>query len=266
MMRFKDKNILITGASSGIGEETAYQFAKEGANIALIARSFDRLKMIRDRLEEKYSKQRFMIVRCDVSKKDQVLNMSKEVLNNFKYIDVLVNNAGFARFESVANASIENIEEQIMTNLLGAIYCTKAFLPTMLERNEGRIVNVASLAASIGIPNLAAYCSSKFGLLGFSQALYHELHGTNVRVSVVSPITVRTNFFNNETFRYAKIDPVIALSAKHVAKAILRAARSRRLEITVPFYARFAVWLFQTFPYLLNPIIRNIFRDRNHLQ
>lgn len=258
-MKFKDNNILISGASSGIGEETAYLFAKEGANLILIARSYNKLKNIKRRLESMCERQEFMIVRCDVSDKEQIFDMSRKVLDRFGYIDILVNNAGFAIFDIVANTSIEDIEGQIRTNLLGAIYCTKAFLPIMLERNKGKIVNVATLAASIGIPNLASYCASKFGLLGFSEALYHELYNTNVGVTVVSPITVRTNFFNNDSFKDTNINPKIALSARTVAKYILKAVNSKRLEITVPFYARGAVWLIQTFPYLLKPIIRDMF-------
>ncbi|RMF30540.1 MAG: SDR family oxidoreductase [Candidatus Nitrosothermus koennekii] len=259
-MRFKDKNVLITGASSGIGREAAYLFAEEGANLALVARRLDKLEAIKNDLEDRY-KQEFICIKCDVSNKDQVFDMSKQVLDRFKHIDILVNNAGFAIFDKVIDTSIEDIEAQIQTNLLGAIYCIKAFLPIMLERDEGHIVNVASLAASVAVPNLASYCASKFGLLGFSQALYHELHNTNVGVTVVSPITVRTDFFSNDSFKDAKINLRFALDAKTVAKAILRAANSKRLEITVPFYARGAVWLIQTFPYLLNPIIREMFMN-----
>lgn len=258
-MKFNDKIVLITGASSGIGEEVAYLFASKGADLILIGRRIDRLNQVKVRIEEKYREQRCKVIRCDVSKKEEVLEMSKDVLKDFKYIDILVNNAGFAIFSNVINTSIEEIKSQIETNLLGAIYCIKAFLPIMLERNFGRIVNVASLAASIGVPNLASYCASKFGLLGFSQALYHELHGTNVRISVVSPITVKTEFFNHQSFKSIELEPKIALSANSVAKAILRAINSKRLEITVPFYARGAIWLTQTLPYLTNPIVRELF-------
>ncbi len=257
-MKFKNNIVLITGASSGIGRECAYLFAQEGASIILVARSKDKLKSIQEDLEKRYKEEFYSII-CDVSDNEQVLSMSKEVLSKFNYIDILVNNAGFAIFNKVIESSICDIESQIRTNLLGAIYCIKAFLPRMLERNKGHIVNVASLGGSIAIPYLASYCASKFGLLGFSQALYHELHKTNVRITVVSPITVKTDFFSNDSFKNTNINLKFALSAKTVAKAILRAANSKRLEITVPFYARGAVWLVQTFPYISNPIIRNIF-------
>ena len=260
-MRFKDNNVVVTGASKGIGRETARLFAKEGANVALVARSIDKLEQLKQELKQIYSNQRFLAIRCDVADKEQVLRMSKQILDEFKYVDILVNNAGFAIFDDVINTSIEDIEYQINTNFLGAVYCIKAFLPSMIARNKGHIVNVASLAASIAIPNLAAYCASKFALLGFSQALKHELHGTNIGITVVSPITVRTEFFSNDSFKDAKINLKIALDAKTVAKVILKAARSSRVEITVPEYARLAVWFTQTFPYITNPIIREMFRN-----
>jgi len=259
-MKFKGKVVVVTGASSGIGEEACLDFAKKGAHVALAARSKDKIENIADKIKRDYHTDA-LVVQCDVSKKEQVLFMSKKVFDEFEHVDVLVNNAGFGIFGSVKDLSIEELEEQIMTNLLGAIYCTKAFLPSMLSRRKGHIVNVASVAGSIGIPGMAAYCASKFAMLGFSQSLYHELKGTGVGVTVVSPITVRTNFFNHPSFKKAKPSySPFGLSASHVSKAILRAANSKRLEIIVPFYVRGAVWFTQTIPYLINPIIGAAFR------
>ena len=259
-MRFKNKIAVVTGASSGIGEQACQDFAKRGADVVLLARSKPRMEAIAEKIRENYQTHT-LVIQCDVSKKAQVLSMSKKVFDEFDHVDILVNNAGFAIFGSVKDLSIEEMEEQITTNLLGAIYCTKAFLPSMLTRKRGHIVNVASVAGSIGIPGFASYCASKFGMLGFSQSLYHELKGTGIGVTVVSPITVKTNFFNHPSFK--KIKPNYSpagLSASHVSKAILRAANSKRLEMIVPFYVRGAVWLTQTLPYLINPIVGAAFR------
>lgn len=261
-MRFKDKVVVVTGASSGIGEQACIDFAKRGAKIALVARSKEKRESIADKIKQDYHTQT-LAVPCDVSKKEQVLSMSKQVFDEFAHVDILVNNAGFGIFGSVNDLAIEELEEQIATNLLGAVYCTKAFLSSMLSRKTGHIVNVASVAGSIGIPGMAAYCASKFGMLGFSQSLYHELSGTGVGVTVVSPITVKTNFFEHPSFKSIRprYSPV-ALSAQHVSRAILRAANSRRMEIIVPFYVRGAVWFTQTFPYLVNPLLGYAFRSQ----
>jgi uncharacterized protein len=257
-VNFRDKVVVITGASSGIGEASAIQFAKKGANVVLVGRRTEKLF----ELEKKLTKFNILtlICTCDVSNKVQVKEMSKQVLKKFGKIDILINNAGFAIYGNVFDLDIEQIESQMATNYFGMIYCTKNFLTKMIEQNSGHIINVASVAASFGLPGLASYCASKFAMLGFSEGLQHELRGTKVCITVVSPIMVRTNFFDHSSFEsIPKFSPT-SLSAETVAKAILRAANSSRLEIIVPAVVRGAVWIKQTFPYLINPIIGRSFK------
>ena len=259
-MDFKNKTVLITGASSGIGKQTAIEFAKQGANIILVARRKEKLDEIATQLE-KFNIITF-VCQCDVSDKAQVKEMSKNVLEKFDSIDVLVNNAGFAIYGSVKELSIDEIESQMETNYFGMMYCIKNFLPSMLDKKSGHIVNVASVAASFGLPGIASYCASKFAMLGFSEGLKHELHGTGVGVTVVSPIMVRTDFFDHPSFeKMPKYSPT-SLSSKTVAKAILKASNSPRLEIIVPSVVRSAVWLKHTFPYFINPIMGKSFKKQ----
>lgn len=259
-MDFKNKTVLITGASSGIGKQTAFEFAKLGANIILVARRKEKLDELANELE-KFNVITF-VCKCDVSDKEQVKEMSKTVLEKFDSIDVLVNNAGFAIYGSVKDLSIDEIESQMETNYFGMMYCIKNFLPSMLDKKSGHIVNVASVAASFGLPGIASYCASKFAMLGFSEGLKHELHGTGVGVTVVSPIMVRTDFFDHPSFeKMPKYSPT-SLSSKTVAKAILKAANSPRLEIIVPSVVRSAVWLKHTFPYFINPIMGKSFKKQ----
>ena len=259
-MDFKNKTVLITGASSGIGKQTAIEFAKLGANIILVARRKEKLDDLASQLE-KFNIKTF-VCQCDVSDKTQVKEMSKTVLEKFDSIDVLVNNAGFAIYGSVKDLSIDEIESQMETNYFGMMYCIKNFLPSMLDKKSGHIVNVASVAASFGLPGIASYCASKFAMLGFSEGLKHELNGTGVGVTVVSPIMVRTDFFDHPSFeKMPKYSPT-SLSSKTVAKAILKAANSPRLEIIVPSVVRSAVWLKHTFPYFINPIMGKSFKKQ----
>ncbi len=259
-MDFKDKNILITGASSGIGKQTAIEFAKLGANIILIARRKEKL----DEVEKELKKFNILtlVCPCDVSDKTQVKEMSKTVLEKFGSVDVLVNNAGFAIYGYVKDLSVDEIESQMKTNYFGMMYCIKNFLPSMLEKKSGHIVNVASVAASFGLPGIASYCASKFAMLGFSEGLKHELNGTGIGITVVSPIMVRTEFFDHPSFeKMPKYSPT-SLSSKTVAKAILKAANSPRLEIIVPNLVRGAVWFKHTFPYFINPILGKSFKKQ----
>jgi uncharacterized protein len=252
-MDFKNKVVLITGASSGIGKEAAIQFAQKGANIILIARRKQKLEQLADYLRKFNTS--IMFYECDVSDKFQVGKISKLVLEKFKSIDILVNNAGFAIYGSFSDLTTEEIESQMTTNYFGMVYCIKNFLPSMIVKKSGHIVNVASVAASFGLPGIASYCASKFAMLGFSEGLKHELKGTGVGITVVSPIMVRTSFFDHPSFKNMPKYTSISLSDKTVAKSILKAANSPRLEIIVPSVVRGAVWMKNTFPYLINPIL-----------
>jgi short-subunit dehydrogenase len=257
---FKDQIILITGASSGIGKDTAIEFAKLGANIVLVARKKDKLEQTANELKKFGTS--ILTYPCDVSNRDQVKEMSKIVLEKFGSVDILVNNAGYAVYGYVSDLTIDEIESQMETNYFGMIYCTKNFLPSMLKKKSGHIVNVASVAASFGLPGIASYCASKFAMLGFSEGLKHELKDTGVGITVVSPIMVRTNFFEHPSFeKMTKFSPV-SLNSKTVAKTILKASNSSRLEIIVPSVVRGAVWMKNTFPYFINPILGKSFKNQ----
>jgi short-subunit dehydrogenase len=257
-LNYSRKVIVITGASSGIGEQSAEKFTQLDATVVLVSRNEKKLQQISDRLS-KY-KTTIFVYACDVSDKNQVEKMANTVIEKFGTIDVLVNNAGFGVYNTVDKIKVEEMESQLATNFLGMMYCVKAFLPKMLEQQSGHIVNVASVAASIGIPGMASYCASKFAMLGFSESLHHELQGTGVGITVVSPIMVRTNFFDHESFGKMPRYSATSLDPKTVANAVIKAASSPRLEIIVPQFVRFVVWLKQTLPYLINPIIGGIFR------
>ncbi len=257
-MSFKDKIVVITGASSGIGKAAAIEFANKGAKLALVSRRKEKLEELQQFLS-KFNTE-VLVYPCDVSDKTQVKKMSDQVIEKFGRMDVLVNNAGFAIYGTVSSLSIEEIESQMQTNYLGMIYCIKNFLPVLQKQNSGHIVNVASVAASFGLPGIASYCASKSAMLGFSEGLKHELRGTKIGITVVSPIMVRTNFFDHKSFaKMPKYSPT-SLDPKTVAKAILAASESSRLEIIVPGIIRVGVWLKHTIPFVINPIMGAAFR------
>ena len=260
-MDFKNKVVLITGASSGIGKQTAIEFAKLGSSIILVARRKNKLEQVENELKQ--FNVNTLVCACDVSKKDQVEELSKIVLQKFDSIDILVNNAGFAIYGLVSDLSINEIESQMETNYFGMIYCVKNFLPLMLKKKSGHIVNVASVGASFSVPGVSSYCATKFAMLGFSEGLKHELYGTGVGLTVVSPIMVRTPLFEHPSFtNFSKFSTGVSLSSETVAKTIIKASNSSRLEIVVPSVVRAVIWFKQTFPFLINPIIGRIFRKQ----
>ena len=264
---FDEKIVLITGASSGIGRQAAIDFANKGARaVILVARSRSKLDALEKILQTNFKSTAEVSYLCDISKKADVLAMGKNIIERFGQVDILVNNAGFGLYGKVIDQTIEEIETITYTNYLGMVYCSKVFLDPMINRQSGHIVNVASVAASFGVAAMAAYCGSKYAVLGFSESLYHELHGTGVGITVVSPIGVKTNFFNNESFRYHMPNYTgFALDPRAVSKAILAASNSSRLEIMVPFFMRAGVWFKHTVPFLVNPVVGAHFRKQMRL-
>jgi uncharacterized protein len=259
--KFEGKIVLVTGASSGIGRQVSLDFSGHGAqSIILVARSRSNLEDLEKTISRKFNI-KTIIYPCDVSKKSEVEQMGREILDKCGHVDILVNNAGFGLYGKVQNQSIEQIESVTFTNYLGVVYCTKVFLDSMIARKSGHIVNLASVAASFGVAGLSAYCASKYAVLGFSESLSQELHGTGVGLTVVSPMGVKTNFFNNSSFggRIPYYNGFM-LKTNTVSNAVLAAANSHRLEIIVPFYMRAGVWLKHTIPFLINPMIGFIFR------
>jgi uncharacterized protein len=259
--KFEGQVVLVTGASSGIGRQVSLDFSGQGVqSIILVARSQSKLEDLEKTIRKKFDIQT-IVYPCDVSKKSEVEQMGREILDRCGHVDVLVNNAGFGLYGKVQDQSIEQIESVTSTNFLGVVYCTKVFLGSMITRKSGHIVNIASVAASFGVAGLSAYCASKYAVLGFSESLSQELHGTGVGLTVVSPMGVRTNFFNNSSFAGKNpYDERFMLKTKTVSNAVLAAANSHRLEIIVPFYMRVGVWLKHTVPFIINPIIGFLFR------
>lgn len=259
--KFEGQVVLVTGASSGIGRQVSLDFSGQGVqSIILVARSQSKLEDLEKTIRKKFDIQT-IVYPCDVSKKSEVEQMGREILDRCGHVDVLVNNAGFGLYGKVQDQSIEQIESVTFTNFLGVVYCTKVFLNSMITRKSGHIVNIASVAASFGVAGLSAYCASKYAVLGFSESLSQELHGTGVGLTVVSPMGVKTNFFNNSSFDGKNpYDERFMLKTKTVSNAVLAAANSHRLEIIVPFYMRVGVWLKHTVPFIINPIIGFLFR------
>jgi 3-oxoacyl-[acyl-carrier protein] reductase len=206
---------VVTGAGRGIGKAIALQLAEEGADIVLVSRTDSDLKKVAKEIEG--MGRRTLIQSCDVGSEKEVQKMAGEVLEEFNKIDILVNNAGVGYFTPVVEMSLEDWDMMMATNLRGMFLCSKTFLPSMIERKTGQIVNIASLAGKNFFPNGAGYCATKFGVIGFSKSLMLEVRKQGVRVFTVCPGSVDTSFSSSKNpERRARI-----LRAEDVAEIIL---------------------------------------------
>lgn len=196
MSKLSGKNILITGASQGLGREIALRFAREGAaGLSLVARHADQLNKVRDEIRKIAPKIDIVVIEADVSKPRDIERMVATTLAQFKgNLDVLVNNAstiGPSPMPNLLDYPVEDFREVIDTNLIGPFLLIKNALPAMIERG-GSIINVTSDAGQVGYPGWGAYGISKFGLEGMSQTWASELEETGVRVNWVDPGNMNT--------------------------------------------------------------------------
>lgn len=190
MLDMSDKIALITGASSGIGEAIARQFAALGAKLILIARRADRLAALAAELATECH-----CITLDITDRTAVHQTLTQLPEAWRNVDILVNNAGLAAgLAGVADGDVDDWEAMINTNLKGLLYVSKALLPGMLARNNGHIVNIGSIAGHEVYPNGAVYCATKHAVNAFSRGLKMDVHGSAIRVTSIDPGMVETEF------------------------------------------------------------------------
>ena len=245
-MQLKGAVAVVTGASSGIGEAVAVGLAQRGAKVVLAARRKDRLDELADRIERAGGTA--LAIRCDVTDREQLASLPTVVKEAFGPCDVLVNNAGVPGGGTFANLSYQQIEDIVDVNVLGVMYGTRAFLPGMLKRHHGHIVNVASLAGRFATPGAAVYGASKHAVVAFSESLFYEVEDQGVLVTAVNPGFVKT-----EGFPLVGMDPRMILTMDKVAGAVVRVVRDDIApELSVPRY----ISPLQAFRVLTPPLYR----------
>ncbi|MDC1375748.1 SDR family oxidoreductase [bacterium] len=187
----KDKCFLITGSSKGIGRAITIKLLDSGAKVVGIARNHNKLK-----LEHK----NYSTYSIDLSKLDNLEKKIKEIIQDHPEINGLVSNAGYGEFGSLENFSVNHISGFISMNLTSHVIITKCLLPHLKKKEIGDIIFMGSEASLTGEKNGTLYCSTKFGLRGFSQALRKDVSNSNIRVCIINPGMVKTSFFNNLKF------------------------------------------------------------------
>ena len=206
----KDKYVLVTGSSSGIGYEITLKLLDLGAKVIGIARNHDRSK-----LENK----NYTTYKCDVSAHQKLEILLKQILKKHPQINCLISNAGYGDFGPLENFSTLQIKNFIATNLTSHIVMTKLLLPHFKRIKIGDIIFIGSEAGLLGAKNGSLYCTAKFGLRGFSEALSKDVANKNIRVSIINPGMIRTDFFENLNFEPGN-DEENAINIKDVSSTV----------------------------------------------
>lgn len=246
---FKNKVVLITGGSRGLGLVLARTFAAKKAKIAICARNADELERAKQDLQA-MDAEVFSGV-CDVREREQVNRFVEDVTAHFGQIDILVNNAGVIQVGPLADQTSQDFEDALAVHFWGPFYMMQAVAPQMKKREAGHIVNIASIGGKINIPHLAPYCASKFALVGLSGAMRVELAKDNIFVTTVCPGLMRTGSHINAIFKgqnelefalFSTLNalPLTSVSAEKAAREIVAATRCGDAEIIISVPAQAA--------------------------
>jgi len=234
---FEGLRAVVTGASSGIGEALALRLAKEGTDVALVARRTAELDRVARAIRD--LGRRALVVPCDVARRDEVFASAERILAEFGSVELLVNNAGYGGHRPFLEWDIDDIEGVMQVNYFGAVYWTKALLPKMVEQRRGWIVMMASVAGKLGVPDESAYAATKFAMVGLAEALSYEVEDFGVHVLTVCPGAIDTPFFDEQARRrMPEVAKRMMIEPARVVEATIRALRAGKYEVTVPPFIR----------------------------
>jgi len=247
---FRNRLVMITGGSRGLGLVLARHLADAGAALVLCARDAEELAIAAEELRDRAS---FIAAyTCDLSQANEITATFRRIRREVGSVDVLINNAGIIEVGPVETMNLDDYEQAMAVHFWAPLICTELVLPDMRRRGEGRIVNISSIGGEIGLPHMAPYSASKFALNGLSQALRAELAKDGIYVTTVCPGLMRTGSPRNAMFKgqhraeYAWFSiasgmPLISMNADRAARQIISACRYGRAKVTLSPLARLAV-------------------------
>jgi short-subunit dehydrogenase len=260
----KDKTVLITGGSRGLGLVMAREFAREGSRLVLCARDEQDLDQARLDLEKLGAE--VMVVPCDVTNQRDVKAMIAAVYPRFGAVDVLINNAGVIQVGPLEVMTHEDFELAMQAHFWGPLNTIMAVLPSMRQRGSGRIVNISSIGGKVSVPHLVPYSASKFALVGLSKGLRAELMKDGIKVTTVCPGLMRTgsprnaDFKGKHQFEYAWFSisdalPLLTVSAENAARQVVQACKRGQAELVISVPAKIAVLFDSLFPEAMSQML-----------
>ena len=263
-MDLKDKVVVITGASSGIGRACAIEFAKRGAHLVLAARQYVKLCEITQEIHEKY-KVKTLAVQTDVSKEQDCKELISQTISSMGRIDILINNAGISMRALFKDLDLEVLKQVMDINFWGTVYCTKYALQEILN-TEGSIVGVSSIAGFKGLPGRTGYSASKFAMNGFLEALRTENLKNNLHVMLACPGFTASNIRNVALNSEAKsqgessMEEDKMMTAAEVAVRIVDGVAQRKRQLIMTGQGKLTVLMQKFFPKWLDHLVYNHFK------
>lgn len=229
MKNLKGKVALVTGAAMGMGRSLSEQLLQEGCVVALVDVNKQALEETEKSLSRLGKCKGFI---CDISDREAVYGLAKQIEKDLGTVSILVNNAGIVRARALLDLDDSTIEKTLNINLTSMFWTCKAFLPGMVRQREGHVVNFASAGGILAIPNLSAYCASKFGVIGFTDAVRQEIRllKANIGFTVVCPNTVNTGMFEGSKM----VAGTKLLSTDEVTHKVLLAIKKNQAMVAVP--------------------------------
>jgi short-subunit dehydrogenase len=260
---FRDKTVLITGGTRGLGLLMARQLAREGAQLVVCARDHEEVRRAFNELADRGA--RVIAFTCDLRSPEQVRTMVDKVRDTFGAVDVLINNAGTIAVGPVETMTLADFHEAMAANFWSAVHTTLEILPDMRARGRGRIVNVSSISGKVSVPHLLPFSASKFALVGLSEGLRAEAAKDGVVVTTVCPGLMRTGSHRNAHFKghhraeyalFSLMDalPLVSMNAESAARRILDACRHGEAEVVLSLPAKCLVLLHDLFPGLTQDV------------
>jgi len=252
-----NKIVLITGASSGIGAATAKEFALAGASVVLVARNAEKLQLVVSEIEKQGGTAHWF--KADVSDFVEVQRLATDVIQTVGLPDILVNNAGQGIWKFVQETDYDEVAKMMAVPYFAAFYITKAFLPGMIERNSGNIVNMTSYAGFIAFSGATAYIAARNAVIGFNNALEADLYPTKLKVSLAYFGKVKSDYWENNPGSEERLPTSQALipviTSERAAKAIVKGIQKNKRKIAAPFMIFVMNGLIRYFPSVTRLII-----------
>jgi NADP-dependent 3-hydroxy acid dehydrogenase YdfG len=242
---------MITGASSGFGEQAARLFSREGCQVVLAARRQDRLESLANELQAAGGN--VLPVPTDIAKHDQIQALVNATMDRYGRIDILFNNAGYGRLDWLESLdAIQDIQGQIVVDLVGLIWTAQAVLPAMYKQRSGHIINMSSIAGWAAPPLYSIYSAAKFGVRGFSEALRREAGPMGVHVSAIypgsSPTEFQSHIGDNQAKKRFRTPKWLRVTPEEVAQGVVDLAKRPRRSLFLPKIMGLSVFLNSHFP------------------